>query len=219
MTRIHVFCEGQTEDVFIREVLAPHLHRMDIWLNPIIVRTGPHGKGGVTSYGKIRWQINQKCRDDASAWVTTMLDFYGLPQDFPGGTAKGSSLERARAMETAFQRDIGCRNFVAHFVVHEFEALLFSAPEAFGAWFDAPDVVQKMTAVRKAFTSPEHINDGSSSAPSKRILNICENYDKVAHGTLIALEIGLNTIRRECPLFDAWVHRLEGIDHGSSGRK
>jgi hypothetical protein len=216
MTRVHVFCEGQTEDVFIREVLAPHFHRLDIWMNSIIVRTGPRGRGGVTSYGKIRWQINQKCREDASAWVTTMLDFYGLPKDFPGLTSKGSSLERAEAVVTAFQQDIGHRNFVANLVVHEFEGLLFSAPDAFGAWFDAGDVVQKVAAVRGAFKTPEHIDDGPTSAPSKRILKICANYDKVAHGSLIALDIGLDAIRRECPLFDAWVKRLEAIQAGGN---
>ena len=216
MTRIHVFCEGQTEDVFIREVLAPHFNRRDIWMNPIIVRTGPRGKGGVTSYGKIRWQINQKCREDASAWVTTMLDFYGLPQDFPGQTSRGSSLERAGAVVAAFQQDIGHRNFVANLVVHEFEGLLFSAPDAFGAWFDVGNVVQNVAAIRGAFKTPEHIDDGPASAPSKRILDICANYDKVAHGSLIALDIGLDAIRRECPLFDAWVQRLEAIPAGAN---
>lgn len=54
MTRVHVFCEGQTEEVFVREVLTPYFQRMQIWLNPIIIRTGPQGKGGVSSYGKIK---------------------------------------------------------------------------------------------------------------------------------------------------------------------
>lgn len=52
MTRIFIFCEGQTEDVFVREVLRPHFQRKDILLTPIIIRTGPQGKGGVSSYGK-----------------------------------------------------------------------------------------------------------------------------------------------------------------------
>ncbi|MFZ5766273.1 MAG: DUF4276 family protein [Thermodesulfobacteriota bacterium] len=135
MTRIHVFCEGQTEDVFVREVLSPHFKRLGIWLNPIVIRTGPQGRGGAVAYGKIKWQVERKCKEDPSSWVTTLLDFYGLPKDFP-------------------------------------------------------------------------------SAPSKRILAICSNYDKPLHGSLIALGIGLDVIRRECPLFDSWVRRLEGLQAG-----
>ena len=60
MIRVHVFCEGQTEDVFVREILRPHFQRMDIWMNPIIIRTGAQKKGGVSTYGKIRRQIKKR---------------------------------------------------------------------------------------------------------------------------------------------------------------
>lgn len=214
MTRVHIFCEGQTEDVFVREVLAPHFQRMNTWLNPIIIRTGPQGKGGVTSYGKIKWQVENKCKEDATAWVTTLLDFYGLPSDFPAMTSKGDSLTRAKAVESAFHTDIAQPNFISNIVVHEFEGLLFSAPTAFVEWFDNAHLVDSLTRVRNAFATPEHINDGRTTAPSKRILAVCDTYDKVAHGSLIALDIGLDTIRRECPLFDAWVNRLEELNSG-----
>lgn len=214
MTRIHVFCEGQTEDVFVREVLSPHFKRLGIWLNPIVIRTGPQGRGGAVAYGKIKWQVERKCKEDPSSWVTTLLDFYGLPKDFPSLSPAGSSFDRAIAAEQAFQNDIGQTNFIANLVIHEFEGLLFSDPEAFGNWFDQPEVVNRLTTVRAHFPSPEHINDGAQTAPSKRILAICSNYDKPLHGSLIALGIGLDVIRRECPLFDSWVRRLEGLQAG-----
>lgn len=212
MIRVHIFCEGQTEDVFVREVLRPHFERLGIWLNPIIIRTGAQGKGGISSYGKIKWQVENKCKEDPSAWVTTLLDFYGLPKDFPGMTATaGTSLDRAQVVISAIQADIVQRNFIAYLVVHEYEGLLFSAPDAFGGWFDAPGVVAALTEVRNEFDSPEHINDGVNTAPSKRILSVCNEYDKVIHGSLIALDIGLDRIRRECLLFDSWVKRLEAL--------
>lgn len=123
MTRIFIFCEGQTEDVFVREVLRPHFQRIDVLLTPIIIRTGPQGKGGVSSYGKIRRQIEIKCKEDPTAWVTTFLDFYGLPTDFPAMGAAGSSIDRAKAVEKAFQDDIAQRNFLANLIIHEFEGL------------------------------------------------------------------------------------------------
>ena len=57
--------------------------------NPILVKTSKKScrkkdKGGVVSYEPIRFQVDQKCKEDKTAWVTTMLDYYGLPADFPG---------------------------------------------------------------------------------------------------------------------------------------
>jgi len=103
MTRIHIFCEGLTEDVFVREVLRPHFDRLAVSLNPIILRTGAHGKGGVVTYGKVKWQVENKCKEDPDSWVTTLLDFYGLPKDFPGMNSAGNSIDRAKAVELSFQ--------------------------------------------------------------------------------------------------------------------
>lgn len=211
MTRVYVFCEGQTEEVFVRGVLGPYFQHMNVWLTPILIRTGPRGKGGVSSYGKIKWQVERKCKEDSTAWVTTMLDFYGLPSDFPEMTSKGDSLTRAKTVERAFQTDIAQHNFISNIVVHEFEGLLFSDPTAFAEWIDDVGVVQALANVRNSFASPEHINDDRNTAPSKRILAVCDTYEKVVHGSLIALDIGLDIIRNECPLFDAWIGRLEAL--------
>lgn len=209
MTRVHVFCEGQTEDVFVREVLQPYFARVGIWLNPIIVRTGPAGKGGLTSYGKIKWQIEHKCKEDRAAWVTTFFDLYGLPTDFPDMvTESAASISQVAVLEAGFERDIGQPNFLANLISHEFEALLFSAPQAFAAWFDDEKLPVILGEIRNQFDSPEHINNSRHTAPSKRILHHCAGYDKVVHGALIALEIGLVQIRAECPRFDAWVNRV-----------
>ena len=211
MTRVYVFCEGQTEETFVRGVLGPHFQHMNVWLTPILIRTGPKGKGGVSSYGKIKRQVEIMCKEDSTAWVTTMLDFYGLPSDFPKMTSTGDSLARAKSVERAFQADIARRNFISNIVVHEFEGLLFSDPTAFAEWFEDARVVNVLTDVRNSFASPEHINDNQSTAPSKRIQAVCDAYDKVAHGSLIALDIGLDIIRKECPLFDAWIKRIEDL--------
>jgi hypothetical protein len=57
MIRIHIFCEGQTEETFVREVLQPHFGRLQVVLTAIVTKTSAKGKGGATSYGKIRCQI------------------------------------------------------------------------------------------------------------------------------------------------------------------
>jgi len=68
--------------------------------------------------------------------------------------------------------------------------------------------------VRAGFTTPEDINDGPMTAPSKRILRICPSYQKIAEGTLVAAGLKVGAIRAECPLFDAWVRRLEALAGG-----
>lgn len=212
MIRIYIICEGQTEETFVREVLQDHFQRLDIFVNPIILRTSKTGKGGVSSYGKIKNQINRQCLEDATAWVTTMLDFYRLPLDFPGKekNTEMSSLFFAKHLEDSFQKDIGLANFIANLVVHEFEGLLYSNTDAFEDWF-GDEARSRLADERALFESPEHINDHLITAPSKRIKRHCPKYDKILHGTCISLDIGLDVIRRECHLFDNWLKKLEGL--------
>ncbi|MEI6327653.1 MAG: DUF4276 family protein [Pseudanabaena sp. ELA645] len=213
MIRVYIFCEGQTEETFVRELLANHFAQLDIWVNPIILRTSKIGKGGLSTYGKLKNQVEKKCKEDPNAWVTTLIDFYGLPTDFPKLVMpKGlASVEKAKIIQQSFQDDIVASNFIANLMIHEFEGLLFSEPEAFVNWCDDPQLVVNLKKIRCAFPSPEHINDGYTTAPSKRILNIFSQYDKVLHGSLVALDIGLETIRRESPIFNIWIERLESL--------
>ena len=63
----------------------------------------------------------------------------------------------------------------------------------------------------KQFPTPEDINDNSETAPSKRIVKVISQYEKVVYGSLIAMEIGLDAIRAECPRFSDWLTRLESL--------
>jgi hypothetical protein len=44
MTRVYIFCEGQTEETFIRTILIDHFNRLNIWLYPIILRTSKQAR-------------------------------------------------------------------------------------------------------------------------------------------------------------------------------
>lgn len=215
MTRIYLLVEGQTEEAFVNELLAPRYARRDLYLTPIIVSTSPGHKGGVVSYAKIRPQIEKLCKQDSGAHVTTMFDLYALPGDFPGQRdpaypATGSGRHKAQFLETAWAADIGRRHFVPHLLVHEFEALLFVQPEAFAPWTDDDRVLDPLHAVRRT-NEPEDINDSPHTAPSKRILAAMPGYQKTFHGPLIACDIGLDAIRRGCPHFGEWLGKLEAL--------
>lgn len=215
MSRVYLMVEGQTEEAFVRELLQPHYARIGLYLTPIIVSTKTGYKGGVVSYAKVRPQIVRMCQQDAAAHVSTIFDLYGLPKDFPGkcnpaypATANGR--EKAAFVETAFAQDIGLPNFIPNLQLHEYEALLFTQPDAFQAWTDDEDVLLHLRAVRQR-SAPEDINDAPHTTPSKRILSVMPGYQKTVHGPLIACDIGLDAIRADCPHFDAWLKKLEAL--------
>ncbi|HYK03676.1 MAG TPA: DUF4276 family protein [Thermoanaerobaculia bacterium] len=59
--------------------------------------------------------------------------------------------------------------------------------------------------------TPEDINEGATTAPSKRLKSIFPTYRKTVHGPLTLQRIGLGRVRAECPHFDAWLRRLEQL--------
>ena len=95
---------------------------------------------------------------------------------------------------------------------YEFEGLLFSDVSTFESLVDVPvDSVKALHDIRTRFYTPEDINDDKDTAPSKRIKSLIPSYNKVVDGSLLAMEMGLNKIRAECPRFNAWVTRLENL--------
>lgn len=214
MSRVYLLVEGQTEEVFVRELLQPHYARVGLYLTPIIVSTSSGHKGGVVSYAKVRPQIERLCKQDQSAHVTTLLDLYSLPDDFPGKSdsawpGAGPGQQKAEFIETRMAQDIDRANFIPNLVVYEFEALLFTQPRQFAQWAD--NAVAETLAATRQNSMPEEINDDPRTAPSKRILAAMPGYQKPFHGPLIACDIGLDAIRADCPHFDAWLRKLEAL--------
>lgn len=215
MSRVYLLVEGQTEEAFVNELLTPYYARQGIYFTPIIVSTSPGYKGGMVRYAKIKPQIEKLCRQDASAHVTTLFDLYALPGDFPGKSSPTylhtrNGKRKAEFLEAELAKDIGHRNFIPNLIVHEFEALLFVQIEAFEQWTDDDRVLEPLRAVRNT-TSPEDINDSPLTAPSKRILTVMTGYQKTFHGPLIACDIGLDAMRRECPHFAQWLQKIEAL--------
>ena len=101
------------------------------------------------------------------------------------------------------------RRFVPYVVMHEYEGLLFSDPNGFAHGIGRPTLASQLQAIRDEFRTPEEINDSPDTAPSKRVKQLYQGYQKPLMGVLAAEEIGLDAIRAECPLFDKWVEQLE----------
>ncbi len=220
MIRVNIFVEGQTEETFVERILYFDLLEKNIHLIPILISTGPQSKGGLVSYGKVRRQLDIKCKEERNAYVTTLFDLFQLPTDFPGfqEAAKiADPFKRAHYLQQKMESDLNQPNFFGNFMVHEFEALLYSDLTKF---LDYPDdfterAVHTLQSERNAFETPEHINGGQSTSPSKRILKLCPKYKKPVNGPQIAQDIGLAVIRKECHHFNRWLERLEDLTIGS----
>ena len=214
MIRVYVLCEGHTEENFVNELLTPWFEGKGIMLSPFIHSPrrdadGTKYKGGGATYGKIRNALNRLCHEHANEYVTMMFDYYQIPRDTPGNDIScASALDKALHLEEQISRDIGNRNFIPNIILHEFEGLLFSAPEAF-AYCDLPSGgISELQGIRDSHESPEHIDDGITTAPSKRILALHPAYRKVIDGVIIARDIGIDKIMSECRHFSGWIDKI-----------
>lgn len=208
--RLYIVVEGQTEEVFVKSVLAPHLQEQGIlFVKPIAIH-GPHGaRGGMVSYERLKNNILPLLREGDAPIVSTLIDFFRCP-DTPGKEVWGKVInhyDQVWLREQEIGRDIGSRHFIPYIQLHEFEALLFSSDVGFKGLF-SPKEADKLSKIVRDYPNPEEINSSPESAPSKRILAIVPTYDKVLGGDLIANAIGIGTILERCPRFRAWVESL-----------
>jgi hypothetical protein len=220
MIRMHVICEGQTEEMFVNELLAPVFLPKGVQLVPALVGKPGH-KGGNFKFERLQADVKNRLLGDRTAYCTTFFDYYGLPQSFPGKQAQAAQADiqdKAYAVQDAMvdelTRLIGqdpMRRFIPFIQMYEFEALLFSDPNAFANGIDRAALSRPLGAISAQFESPEHINNSPLTAPSKRIEALMADYQKPLMGTLAALEVGLDVMREKCVLFNGWLTRIESL--------
>ena len=228
MSRLLLHVEGQTEETFVDNVLAPHLYArgyQSVRARLLGNARQRDRRGGIRDWNAVRRDVTNHLREDPRSFATTFVDYYGLPRSgqraWPG-RARASALpfaEKADAVETELRADIGramgggfdLNRFVQYVMMHEFEALLFSDCEQFGRGIGRPDLGASFQGIRDQFASPEEVDDSPQTAPSKRVESLVAGYQKPLLGILAALEIGLDAMRRECPHFAMWLTRLEAL--------
>jgi hypothetical protein len=131
---------------------------------------------------------------------------------FPGyQQLSGSCFERVRHLEEAFQQEINDHRFTPYFSLHEFESLLFTAPESIASRFSDADYTSDLYQIRRQVKSPEEINDDPKTAPSKRLLSLIPHYRKIADGLAVIKQIDIGRIRTECRHFHEWLEKLESL--------
>jgi len=216
--KVLILVEGQTEEAFVKQVLAPAFEGRGIFFVPKILETSRRRdskpfKGGVTGFAKFENDLFRLFADSSAALITTFVDYYALPKDFPGMESSSSAgLPRARVehVEQALRARFAYEGrFVPFVMLHEFEALLFSDPAALALVTLNPASELALRHVAESVSCPEDIDEGPDTAPSKRIEKLIPTYRKTLHGPQAAARVGLPRLRASCPHFADWLSSLE----------
>jgi hypothetical protein len=221
MKRIHIVCEGPTEQTFVREILQfeyPGLHLIPILPGKTYAK---RQAGGNVKYARVRPDILNSLKMDSACCCSTFLDYYALGTDFPeNGEPHGTDPEnKAARIERAVEQDIArtlgasfeAHRFRCYISMHEFEGLLFSNPINLADALGVPESAMALKEIRDAVASPEHINDHPNTAPSKRLKQVCPGYDKIVGGNIAAMTIGIPSMKTECAHFRTWVDWFHGF--------
>jgi hypothetical protein len=225
MKRLYVFAEGQTDQTFADVVLMQHLASFRVYLNRAILvshgrQRGIVHRGGGRNYVPMKRDIERLMSQEKGedVFFTTMIDLYAIYPSFPrldeAARLRNSPYARVDFLESAFAGDVGDSRFIPYIQLHEFEAYLFSDPSQFLSFFPQSEKqVRVLQAIADAHSSPELIDDGAQSAPSKRIIDQFPDYRsaKSVAGPQIAELIGVDVIRGKCPHFNSWLTRLESL--------
>lgn len=218
MERIIIICEGPTEEEFCKKTLTPYFQKQQIYVQSPLIK---HSNGGIVRWDVLKKQIENHLKQDKTAYVTLLIDYYGLYQkyEFPGWEEslsipdKNSRLDfLEQKMAEAIDESLRYR-FIPYMQLHEFEGILFNNLEIFDLIFNDDEILvrEELDAVFKEFNNPEMINNSPENAPSKRLKRIIKGYNKIVYGNILAEEIGLAGIRSKCPRFDGWITLINNI--------
>ena len=223
MKRICVVCEGQTEETFVRTVLAPSFYQLNLNLIGETIETSSGHKGGALSYERVRKHLRNRLRQSSAPIVTTLFDLYRLDSKFPGynsAQAQNGLEQRLEILNKELHREIvdlsecAPERFIPFIQPYEFEALLFSDIDTLVSiepeWANAIHILSK---IRMNAKSPEHINDSPETKPAAHLERELRNpsYRKRLHGPIIAEKIGLTSIEAECRFFRNWIARIKQL--------
>lgn len=211
MKRLFIVVEGQTEEAFVNELMSPYFIQNGIYdVRPVLIQTSKGHKGGFVNYEHLKNDLFRLLRSQGQdVVVSTFVDFFRCPE-LPNQEkidALPSHYQKVEEMEKSIALDIHDWRFIPYIQLHEFEALLFSASNGFEMYFDEK-ISNKIQGIIDSFDSPEDINSAPETAPSKRLIRIIPDYDKVLYGNIVALEVGLPIMLEKCPRFRAWVELL-----------
>ena len=225
MVRLYLFAEGRTEQTFANTVLKPHLSEYGVFMHGSVLIAHAHKKnrthrGGGRNFRAMQNDIVRFLKQHSAkdTFVTSMIDLYALHKGFPGAEEakrhRNDPYRRVEILEESWAEETNDPRFIPHIQLHEYEAYLFSDISILSRHYEGQErEIGRLAKVADGFASPERIDDGPRTAPSKRIIDHLPRYerDKSTVGVQAAEQIGLPGIRRRCPHFDKWIDRLQNL--------
>ena len=227
MIRINVVAEGQSEMYFVKQTLNTYFAGNRILdarcvLTSTDRRSNYEHRGGLSGYQKAKNDIIRWAKSDQTAYVTTMFDFFQLPDDFPGFAEAMSFTDHEKSvniLEHWLYRDICAalpgitdRRFIPYIQLHEFEALLYTDLTVLKEDYLNDKDRKAIDALRNNTQGipPEKVNHGIESAPSKRLLKAIQ-YKKGSAPSQWLQQITIDRIRAACPHFSSWINTLKSL--------
>ncbi len=179
MSRLHIHVEGETEETFVNEALAPHLYGHGY--TKVSARLVGNARqrdrrGGIRGWNSVRNDLLTHLKEDLGCLATTMVDYYAVPRRgataWPGRKAAANLPfpRKAATVEDALLADVRSEfegefpeRFIPYVMMHEFEGLLFSDCARFAEGIGRPELADEFQVIRDEFQNPEEINDSPVS--------------------------------------------------------
>ncbi|SHN92939.1 hypothetical protein BHECKSOX_1896 [Bathymodiolus heckerae thiotrophic gill symbiont] len=196
MVRLGVSVEGESEEIFVKKILKPHLETIEI--------TVVNLKGGI-NLGGVTKELNRLLNSFDK--VTTLYDFYGF--DKKDGAINQQELECKISDRVSPQLK---HKLIPYIQMYEFEALFFAQPRVIGEviGFNSEDWGKKI--LNASNQNPEAINNSYATTPKHRIEEESKGqYRETEHASKILKRIGLVEIRKKCRGFNEWLEQLEKL--------
>jgi hypothetical protein len=210
MTRLYVVAEGLTEVDFVTQILKPHLEAHTQHSTTVAAPT----INGYRTYAKLKKFLKTLLRSQSRELrVSTMIDLFKLPGDFPGRhkVADLPPLERVQRLEHHLGEHISDRRFFPYIQLHEFEALVLVDLPALA--HQHPNrrlaITELAERLERDFSTPEQVN--GLRPPSYWIKSVVPEYNKRLDGVATVERIGLARLRARCQHFGQWLKCLESF--------
>ena len=147
MVRLAISVEGQTEEKFVKTVIIPHLQKLSIYTQPILL-----GKtGGNVSLPRIERDLNPLA--NSFNYVTTLYEFYGFRGKKDGETKESLEEKIVKCVAAPLRNRI-----IPYVQKYEFEGLRFSSPEAIESKISQAGVADWATNILQEFNNnPESL--------------------------------------------------------------
>lgn len=211
--------EGQTEEAFVNQVIAPALSLKQVYVTATRIMTSQSAhrmyKGGFVNFAHLERDVARLLASDQKRYVGCMVDLYRLPQTVPGyAQAKtySNAYDKVKWLHQEWSIYFNSLRFIPFVQLHEFEALLYADPQSAQIVTGSNQAANAMSKALAHFDgNPELVNETPDGAPSKRLIAAFPGYQKVVHGVQIAQQVGLQNIQMKCSHFKTWYDRLSTL--------